>query len=45
MEVMDDGLWQLLLGAMAVFGFQFILLLLADLLPEIVTWIRSFVSK
>lgn len=38
MDAMYEGLWQFVLAGMGVFGVSFIVLLVADLLPDVFKW-------
>lgn len=44
MDAMDSGLWNLILAAIGVFSFQFVLLLFADFLPEIVSYVKEAIK-
>lgn len=44
MDAMDNGLWNLVLAAVAVFAFQFVILLFADFLPEIVSYVKEAIK-
>lgn len=44
MDAMDSGLWNLILAGIGVFAFEFILLLFADLLPEIVDYVKAAIK-